>query len=613
MDPCRHHPGTADGTIPAHEITEPKKTIWRGPCARLETDAQPAAPTTVDKTPCANFGENRYPTPAIPRERNAYIRSAREFAGQLLVSAIAVADQNGIGRGLAEQLGRRRGAARGIDVEVRRIHGDRGPQPGARRTVRLFQRLDSPTGLVAVADRRLVLVIEDGLSQRLEQRHEPRHTVAQRTGGHRQALLAQPPRNPVQPGPVADMPRPLETATHAPPARVRAVRAYGRTAGAVRARRTSRGESAQSHARRQRYGRRIRRLWACTSISMIVVERSPLATYGLPQPSESVADAGGPFSSRWLCECTSSGVPPTPAAGLRPSMAAHPGLLAAAARRTRLGLLLTPATVTATSTVPPGSRQPRPTPSPAPPCAAAIPATTCATARWLWTASWACRLGARFAQLTAQPCILRAQVPDLHTQRHHRATLSRFHMSRGQQLRQTLYLRLQGQRVLRRTPDRLGFLAGLDQLVSIGFKPDGGLKDMMARVTMLAMHKDGQSVKEPTAWLGCDTSAVAPLFGAGFGSRRAHHLPLIPQTPLVRVLRQPGRRQRPEPVGLLAPRQLAVNILHMHHHEQNDSAIPALLQLIEDWTARYHITPLLIETFVETPHTGSFFIVTRQE
>ena len=24
-------------------------------------------------------------------------------------------------------------------------------------------------------------------------------------------------------------------------------------------------------------------------------------------------------------------------------------------------------------------------------------------------------------------------------------------------------------------------------------------------------------------------------------------------------------------------------------------------QLIEDWTARYHITPLLIETFVETP------------
>ena len=29
------------------------------------------------------------------------------------------------------------------------------------------------------------------------------------------------------------------------------------------------------------------------------------------------------------------------------------------------------------------------------------------------------------------------------------------------------------------------------------FKPDGGLKDMMARVTMLAMHKDGLIVLPP--------------------------------------------------------------------------------------------------------------------
>ena len=160
---------------------------------------------------CAFGGSNTKPTPLCPRVRGP--ASCKRYSGRRPER-----------RGLAEQLGRRRGAARGIDVEVRRIHGDRGPQPGARRTVRLFQRLDSPTGLVAVADRRLVLVIEDGLSQRLEQRHEPRHTVAQRTGGHRQALLAQPPRNPVQ--------RPGRLTTPTQWCR----RAYGRTAGAVRAR-----------------------------------------------------------------------------------------------------------------------------------------------------------------------------------------------------------------------------------------------------------------------------------------------------------------------------------------------------------------------------------------
>ena len=32
------------------------------------------------------------------------------------------------------------------------------------------------------------------------------------------------------------------------------------------------------------------------------------------------------------------------------------------------------------------------------------------------------------------------------------------------------------------------------------FKPDGGLKDMMARVTMLAMHSDGLIVLPPPKW-----------------------------------------------------------------------------------------------------------------
>ena len=53
------------------------------------------------------------------------------------------------------------------------------------------------------------------------------------------------------------------------------------------------------------------------------------------------------------------------------------------------------------------------------------------------------------------------------------------------------------------------------------FKPDGGLKDMMARVTMLAMHKDGRITLPPPKWrqnrpgpmvFGPDTEA--PLFPA---------------------------------------------------------------------------------------------------
>ena len=68
-------------------------------------------------------------------------------------------------------------------------------------------------------------------------------------------------------------------------------------------------------------------------------------------------------------------------------------------------------------------------------------------------------------------------------------------------------------------------------------KPDGGLKDMMARVTMLAMHRDG-----------------------------------------VIVLPAPkGPKHRPRPIALMRRR------------------------LPEDWTERYRTTPVLIETFVETP------------
>ena len=49
------------------------------------------------------------------------------------------------------------------------------------------------------------------------------------------------------------------------------------------------------------------------------------------------------------------------------------------------------------------------------------------------------------------------------------------------------------------------------------FKPDGGLKDMMARVTMLAMHRDGLIVLPPPK--GAAASAKARRLRAGTPSR----------------------------------------------------------------------------------------------
>ena len=348
------------------------------------------------------------PTPLCP-----------EFAGQLLVSAIAVADQNGRARSRRTAWPPPR-RCRGIDV--RRIH----PRSTARR-----EETPAATGFsnwsVAVAID-LVLVIEDGLSQRLEQRHELRQ------------LLPSVPAaigRPCWPSHLATLFsgrwQTKRSNNRTPTQWCR--RAMGNSrcgAGAA----TSRGESAQS----------------CTPpatpdpplVGLYIdlndrVERS-LATYGLPHVTN--ASAGRVHFDR------SS----TPAAAA--PMAATPGCCGASNAAW-------PVAQPYSDFDNRPSRQPS---SPAPPCAAAIPATTCATARWLWQRLGRA-LGARF-QLTAQPCILRAQVPDLHrndTWTFRGSTVAASNC-------QTLYLRLQGQRVLRRTPDRLGFLAGLDQLVSIGFK-----------------------------------------------------------------------------------------------------------------------------------------------
>ena len=194
------------------------------------------------------------------------------------------------------------------------------------------------------------------------------------------------------------------------------------------------------------------------------------------------------------------------------------------------------------------------------------------------------------------------------------------------------------------------------------FKPDGGLKDMMARVTMLAMHKDGLIVLPPPKWprpsarsmtFGPDTEP--PLFPAPTTLDEIRPLSL---RPVVRYTRE-GKRWNEFiaryhylgyktlvgaqmryavydrdgwPLAMLgfstAARKLAPRDRFIGWTPQlREKNLPLVVdnprflilpwitipnlgshilslvrrQLPHDWTERYNITPVLIETFVETP------------
>ncbi len=200
-------------------------------------------------------------------------------------------------------------------------------------------------------------------------------------------------------------------------------------------------------------------------------------------------------------------------------------------------------------------------------------------------------------------------------------------------------------------------------------KPDGGLKDMMARVTMLAMHNDGLIVLPQPKWprpprrpmvfgpdtepplfpppatldevrplslhaavrytregkrwnefiaryhyLGYKTLVGAqmryavhdrhgrPLAMLGF-STAAHKL-----APRDRFIGwTPQLRQKNLPLVIDNPRFL---ILPWIRIPNLGSHILSLVcrQLPRDWTERYNTTPVLIETFVETPRfTGALY------
>ena len=201
------------------------------------------------------------------------------------------------------------------------------------------------------------------------------------------------------------------------------------------------------------------------------------------------------------------------------------------------------------------------------------------------------------------------------------------------------------------------------------YKADGGLKDMMARVVMLAMHKDGRIALPPPKGrqgrpgpivFGPDTEppplpppttldavrplSLRPVVGATREGRlwnefvaRYHYLgyttlvgaqmryavhardatplamlgfstaawSLAPRDRFIGWSRQ--HREKNLPLVVDNPRFL---ILPWIHIPNLGSHILALVRrrLPADWTARYNTTPVLIETFVEIPrHTGAVY------
>ena len=194
------------------------------------------------------------------------------------------------------------------------------------------------------------------------------------------------------------------------------------------------------------------------------------------------------------------------------------------------------------------------------------------------------------------------------------------------------------------------------------FKADGGLKDMMARVVMLAMHRDGRIELPPPKWprparrpttFGPDTEppllpppatleAVRPLslrpvvgynregklwneyvaryhylgYKTLVGAQMRYTVHACDGTPLAMLgfstaawMLAPrdnfigwSRRVREKNLPLVVdnPRFLILPWIHIPNLGSHILAI-VRRQLPVDWTARYNATPVLIETFVETP------------
>ena len=200
-------------------------------------------------------------------------------------------------------------------------------------------------------------------------------------------------------------------------------------------------------------------------------------------------------------------------------------------------------------------------------------------------------------------------------------------------------------------------------------KPDGGLKDMMARVTMLAMHRDGvihlpppTSPHRPPKPIAFGPDTEPPLFPAPTdldevrpldfriavrGTRegklwnefvaRYHYLgyktlvgaqmryivhdrngeplamlgfstaawKLAPRDQFIGWT--PDKREKNLPLVVDNPRFLILPWIKIPNLGSHLLAI-VRQRLPGDWSERYNITPVLIETFVETPrYTGAVY------
>ena len=156
------------------------------------------------------------------------------------------------------------------------------------------------------------------------------------------------------------------------------------------------------------------------------------------------------------------------------------------------------------------------------------------------------------------------------------------------------------------------------------FKPDGGLKDMMARVAMLAMHRDGlialpapqgrQNRPGPIVF-GPDTEA--PLFPAPTTLDEVRPLDL---RPVVRGTRESKLwNEFVARYHYLGYKTLVGAQMRYAVHDRDGWPLAMLgfstaawklvrRRLPDDWTERYNTTPVLIETFVETPrYTGAVY------
>ena len=201
------------------------------------------------------------------------------------------------------------------------------------------------------------------------------------------------------------------------------------------------------------------------------------------------------------------------------------------------------------------------------------------------------------------------------------------------------------------------------------YKADGGLKDMMARVVMLAMHKDGRIELPPPKWaqnrpgpivFGPDTEPpllppptaldevrpvelrmavrysregklwneyVARYHYLGYktlvGAQMRYTAHAGDGTPLAMlgfstaawrlaprdrfIGWTPELREKNLPLVVDNPRFLILPWIKIPNLGSHILAV-VRRQLPVDWTARYNTTPVLIETFVETPrYTGAVY------